>query len=109
MRFFFLLALTYLVLSAAGCGEDSPTQPVEVGCTIAVFNERLDPIASRIGNTLSAFAADPSTANCNAYRAALRDYLDLAEEFEDCPEVGNSEDYRADVRDARQELDDIDC
>lgn len=40
--------------------------------------------ATAVGTAASIYAEDPSTANCNAYKDAYRDYIDALKPYGDC-------------------------
>ena len=40
--------------------------------------------ANALSTAATAYATDPTTPNCNAYKAAFQDYLDALKPFADC-------------------------
>lgn len=44
-----------------------------------------------LSTAAAAYASDPSTANCNAYKAAAMDYIDAAQALVNCPALTQQE------------------
>jgi len=101
------LFLLFLALAITGCGKDDPATPL--GCNSQAFGEALSNVIMRLGDASVLYANDQTTANCNAYKQASRDYINEIEQFADCAGFGDTEEYRNSLRDARFELDTIDC
>lgn len=82
-----------------------------VGCGTANYNYavELQDESAAVSAAAQAYGTDQSSANCNAYIDALNDYLDAAEDIDDCVPVGSKDDYRAAIDASRQSLDGVQC
>ena len=102
MRFlFFFLALTSI--GFISCSD-------EKDCDEFANENFLQAEAEAIINTAFEYAFNPSDENCQKLRDAYSDFLDLAEEFQGCAdEAGQGEEYRADLEEAREALNDLPC
>lgn len=65
--------------------------------------------AEALSNAATAYANDPTTANCEAYRQAFQDYLDEAEDLNLCVPTTDQAEYQQAIDDAQQSLDDLQC
>lgn len=101
----FFIALS--LLSTLACSKDNPGPG---GCA-ANFNYavELQDESSALSAAASAYGNDPSTANCNAFKAAYQDYLDAAEDIRPCVLQADLSAYQAAIDDARDDLDDLTC
>ena len=61
------------------------------------------------GSAAIAFDQDPSRENCIAYRDAFNHYLDLARKYEPCWIPSQRDELRQGIRDAEEELNELDC
>lgn len=75
MKNLFLSALAFVAISFASCGGDS--------CDAADITAAVD----NISTTLTAYTADDSKENCEAYRDALNDYIN---DLKDCDGVSQT-------------------
>lgn len=108
---FFYLFLFIALLSTAACGnDDNGDDPMDPGpCTSFLYTERITAVFESLNATLLTYANDPSISNCEAYRDAAQEYLDALREFETCTFLANDAEYQESVREAQQEVNDIDC
>lgn len=108
---FFLLLLFLALLTAPGCGDDDENgggnEPAI--CTATVYSEQTSVAFMSFSEAVNAYAADPSTANCEAYRDAANDYLDALARFESCTFLVDNADYQESLREAREEVAGIEC
>lgn len=58
------------------CGKDDPAT-----CNYTV---ELEAEANALSNAYLAFSNDPSTANCQAYKVSLQNYLNASEDIKGC-------------------------
>ena len=106
-----LLPLLLVLTVCSACGGDDEDQPTPAGgnCTLAFY---ADGYATELADlTLAAetYLADPTTANCEAYRTTFADFIDFLRAFENCPAVADRAEYRQDLRDAEADLRDLEC
>lgn len=64
MKKFFVMALAIGMISFASCSSDDDAAPDCVA------------LSTNIANTSQAYSDDPSDANCEAYAAAMKAYID---------------------------------
>ncbi|MDX1685016.1 MAG: hypothetical protein R3275_07255 [Saprospiraceae bacterium] len=56
------------------------------------------------------YGMDPTTENCEAYRAALFDYLEEIRDWEDCfTKVGQRQQFQEDVEQLEEDIENIQC
>lgn len=82
-----------------GCGSFSWATEVESEFT-ALFETAL------------AYGSDPTTANCERYKSAFRDYVDALDGLENCLGVLSAQDrqdYNEALKDAEDELNNLPC
>ena len=107
---FFLLLLFASILTTTGCGNNDDDGDGGLGlCTVGLYSERVPASLEAFTTAVTAFTNDPSPANCEAYRAAAQDYLDVLREFETCTFLVDDADYQESLREAQQEVNDIEC
>ncbi|MCB0629430.1 MAG: hypothetical protein R2824_18340 [Saprospiraceae bacterium] len=106
MKFFAVL----FVLSLGTTISCTKNDPGPGGCA-ANFNytAELQAEATALGNAASAYGQDPTTENCNAYKAAYQDYLDAAEDIKLCVPQADLAAYQQAIDDARDNLDALAC
>ena len=75
----YLLFAAALILTAS-CGDDN--DPAD--CTSASFNQEVNAAINDVNAAGQAYANDPSTDNCNAFKDAANDYLDVVEDLDGC-------------------------
>lgn len=109
MKNFLFLSLLTFTLFASGCGSDDDGIIGPAFCTDLAFSEALSNAVSNLNDAATLFADDPSTANCEAYRAAAQDYVDEISRFEDCATFGTRDDFRDALRDAEESVAMIAC
>jgi len=109
-KFFLLFALPFILFTVTACGGDDDDGGNQPGvCTTALYGERVSAALDEFTAAVTAYSNDPTTANCEAYRDAAQDYLDALREFETCTFLVDDADYQESVREAQQEVNDIDC
>lgn len=108
---FFLLVLALTTLTIAGCGNDDDDGGGNNPdlCLFTTFNERTIDALNDVQAAAVAFGNDPTTANCEAYRAAAQDYLDTVRDFDTCADIVSSQAYQESLAEAEMELADLQC
>jgi hypothetical protein len=104
-QIFLISFLSVLVLGSWGCKKTS-----EAACSTAWASELSDEITA-VSNTAQAYALDPTTENCLAYKAALQAYIDALKPYGNCAALtGQDRDaWQAAIDDAQQNVDNMTC
>ncbi len=76
-QLFFIFCFTLLVTSCSKDGDGITP------CSVAWGTELQDEL-SAFATAGAAFGADPSDANCNAYKSALQDYINALKPYGNC-------------------------
>lgn len=108
-NFFFLLALAASSFFIAGCGSDDDGMTTPEFCALNTYSERSLEALNAFSEAAGVFGNDPTTANCEAYRNAGQNYLDVLEEYNGCAVIADRQDYREGIAEAQAELDAIVC
>lgn len=106
---FFLLALAASSFFIAGCGSDDDGMTTPDFCALNTYSERSLEALNAFSAAAGVYGNDPTTANCEAYRSAGQDYLDVLEEYNGCAVIADRQDYREGIAEAQAELDAIVC
>ncbi|MEL6925782.1 MAG: hypothetical protein AAFO94_17180 [Bacteroidota bacterium] len=101
-----LLLFAIAFLSTTACKKETVST---CGANWVLANEVSDEI-NALSVAVNDYAQDQSTANCNAYVAALNDYIDAVEALEDCARsVGQLQEFNEAIEDARDDLNSFQC
>ena len=103
-----LLAFAAMVSCKEEKKDDNNTPNNNVGCNY-VWSERLADEAAALSQAASAYASDPTTANCEAYRQALLDYLNEADNVIDCVPQASLAQYQQAVDAAKASANSLQC
>ncbi|MBC6995498.1 hypothetical protein QWY85_10480 [Neolewinella lacunae] len=106
-RLLFLGLLAITLFTTACGGDDDGGGPGF--CTNETFSNDISAAVSRLSDAALAYSNDPSTANCNAYKNAARDYLDEVRRFEGCATLNTRQEFRDALREAEESVDMIQC
>jgi len=76
-----------------------------VSCSTAWATDLQDELTA-VSNAGVAYATDPSTSNCNAYKAAYEAYINALEPYGECAELSGQSrtDWQEALQDARDSL-----
>ena len=98
------IVLCILAFMTSGCGGD------DVDCTEANLEQNWANEFQAVINAGTAYASDPSSGNCNAYKDALKEYLDVIDDFEECAdEVDEQESFNEALKEANDAIDSLQC
>ena len=91
------------VISIIGCAKSSPiacaTYALEISDEVTAYSE-----------AASAYSADPSSANCKAYKDAGTKYLKALRSYDTCTFTAQDRaSYNASLKEAQAELDNLTC
>ena len=101
-----ILLLFLFSLTHYSCKKDS----VNTCGNNWVFANEIADEANALGQAASAYGQDQSTANCQAYVDAYRDYLNAARALENCARLsGQQQEFNQAIDDAEDALDDLMC
>lgn len=104
--FFCLLGL--FLIPACG-GDDDSSDPSGCGTNFN-FQTELAAETTALSDATQVWVNDPTTENCNAYKAAATAYLDAAIGLEDCAILaGQATEFNQAVADAQASVDAIVC
>ena len=96
-----------LLLFSIGCGNDDPT---DAGNCSTDFAQSFEDELQAVSNASQAYGSDPSTANCEAFKAAYIDYLDALDGWEECANFYNQvTEWEQAIDAARMAADNIVC
>lgn len=106
----FLLTLCLFTGLFTGCGNDDKDDITQQDlCALTVYNDRIEAAFENFSAAVNAYVAAPTSANCEAYRSAARDYLATIKEFETCTTIAERDDFRQSLREAEEAVADITC
>lgn len=80
MTFYILLVLVGIVFTLDSCKKESNNP---VGCS-ANWAAEVQAEISNYSNAAMAYANNPTTETCNAYKTAYQDYIDALKPFLNC-------------------------
>lgn len=103
MRNLFALLALVSVVCVVSCKDDDPAT-----CN---WSQELQDELNAYTTAANAFAADPTNVEkCNAYRNALQNYLNEAEDLQSCANAsGQGTEYQQALQDAQDALDAFQC
>lgn len=102
MKNLLFIALLFVTLFSVGCGGDDDGDGPAPGCTEQAYTQAVSNAVTELSSAASAFANDPSTANCNAWKTAAQNYLDEVKRFENCATLNTRDDFRDSIRNAEE-------
>lgn len=100
-----LIAAIVSLTASTGCRKTA------LGCGTANYNyvTELQDEANELAAAAQAYGQDQSQANCNAYIKALNDYLDAADDIDNCVPAADRSAYNQAIDDARASVNQIQC
>ncbi len=106
-RLLFLGLLAFTLFTTACGGDDDGGGPGF--CTSETFGNDISAAVMRLTEAAADYSNDPTTANCNTYKNAARDYLDEVRRFENCATLNTQQEFRDALREAEESVDMIQC
>jgi hypothetical protein len=105
-KIFFLFFLMFAATSFWGCKDDNDAAP----CSAAWASEVVDEV-NAMSAAAQAYALNPTSATCNAYKQAAQAYVDALEPYGNCSALtGQSRtDWQNTVNNAQQEINNLNC
>lgn len=102
-----LMALVAVVFVVSCKDDDDDVEP----CNSFNFGAEIEAELNAFIAAANAYSADPSPANCNAYKAAGLAYVDELEDLKECALLTgqNEQQYQADIDEARASFEAIVC
>ena len=107
MKNFFAVLTLVAVVCLVSCKKDDPVGP----CNSFNFSAEIEAELTAFNNASTAYFADQSPANCNAYKAAGIAYVNELEDLEECAILGgqNEQQYQQSIDAARASFEAIVC
>lgn len=104
-KIYFVLFLTVAVFGFWTCSKDKSDT-----CSAAWGTELSNEITA-MTNAAQVYAANPTTANCNAYKSAMQDYLDALEPYGNCATLTGTDRvaWQNALDDTQASIDNMDC
>jgi hypothetical protein len=104
-KIFFFLFLTVAVFGFWTCDKDNNDT-----CSAAWGAELTNEI-NAMSNAAQVYASNPTTANCNAYKQAVQNYLDALEPYGNCATLTGQDRvaWQNALDDAQESVDNLDC
>jgi hypothetical protein len=105
------LFLAGVMLFSFGCSGDDDDGMADVNCGQNWFTaESVQNAVSNFSNAASAYGMNPTTENCNEYKDAANDYIDVLESFRSCAvDQGVLAEWEQNFNEARDSIDSIEC
>ena len=100
-RLLLILLASFFISS---CGGDDDV----LDCNASTFMTEVSDEIDALNQAGSAYATDPSQANCDAFKAAAQNYLTAVEAFSDCDGITQQQ-FDTELAAARQAVDSIPC
>ncbi len=104
MKLVLSLSLFVLLLITTGCGGDDDGISGPAFCTDQAFSQAVSDAVNNLAAAAQNYANDQSTANCEAYKQAARDYLEEVKRFESCATIGQRQEFRDALQDAEDNV-----
>lgn len=104
------LAMMFLAFTVfVSCGKDD--EPNEPGICSTAWAVGIEDEATAFSVALQAYASNPSTENCEAYKVAIQAYIDALKPYRDCATLTGQQraDWEAALAEAEASIDDIEC
>ena len=108
-KFLFITLLAIGIAGLYGCSKDDDGTgdgPCATAWSVAVQDE-----VSAWSSAAQAYGMDPTTENCNAYKAAADAYLDALEPYENCAALAGQQraEWKAALDAARESINNMNC
>jgi len=99
---YLLFVILFGVAIIVSCTKNKDTVPA---CSVAWASDLQDEIIA-ISNAGTAYASDPTEANCNAYKTAYQAYINALEPYGNCAALTGQQraDFEEALQDARDSL-----
>ena len=100
----FLFALAAVVFTGCDKDDDDKTPACSTNWS-AELNDEINAVTS----AATAYGNDPTTANCNAYKGSLQDYIDALRPYGNCNALTgqNRTEFERTLNDAEESLVDL--
>jgi len=104
----FIVLFVFSLFILGSCGS---SDPLEERCG-SNWNSSVE-LEQEINNLTDAivlYSQDPTKENCEAYKGAYQDYINIIKEWEDCYiYAGQQASFNQSIAEAQASIDDIDC
>lgn len=101
--------LAFALILSFGCSGDDDMEDINCGENWYA-SETVQNALTDYMNALNAYGMDPTPENCNAFKSAANDYIDILESFRSCAvDQGVLDEWEESFDQARDGIDEIEC
>ena len=106
-KIYMVLFLGFIIAGTTSCSENGEN---DTPCSVAWTSELADEV-NAMSTAAQAYAADPTPANCNAYKQAAQAYLNALKPYGDCSVLSGQDRvaWENALADAQESVDNMDC
>lgn len=102
--------LSFFLIFMACSGDDDDVDQVACAGNNVFVNEAFVEAYGDLIDAGSAYGQNATPENCEAYKQAIRDYIDVAESLRNCAiQYGQIEDFDEDIEEAREDVEELEC
>ena len=102
---FLLICLIALAFGSTSCKKSSSAVPCNTSWALALQDE-----TNSLSNAILNYSQNPTPANCEAYKQAYLNYLNALKDWGNCVgTAGQTQEWRDEIKDAEDEINDIEC
>lgn len=108
----YLGLIAALILGLSSCKKDDDsgtTTPAGPCANYTNWATGFQAELTAMTNAAQAYATDPTTANCEAYKAAANDYIDALEGVRTCVAASQLTAYNTSIQQARDAINALSC
>lgn len=106
-KLFMISTAMVALLMTMACSKDNPLNPL--GCGNGTWAIQVSDEATAWAQAASNYSSDPTTANCNNYKNAAKDYLNALEGVRGCVAGVSQAEFNEAIAEAKKEVDEADC
>ncbi|NBB88999.1 MAG: hypothetical protein GVX96_04370 [Bacteroidetes bacterium] len=105
------LFIAIAMMFTIGCSGDDDDDVADVNCGSNWFaSDAVQNALNDFSSAATAYGSNPTSENCNAYKDAADDYIDVLESFRGCAvDQGVLAEWEQSFDDARNSIDALEC
>lgn len=103
-----VIYVSLLAISMGSCDKSNPLNP-EGACFGGNWSAQYADELEAWSTAAQEYSNNPTTANCNKYKAAAKDYLDALNDVYDCVPTANRKELDEAVKEAKADVDAEEC
>lgn len=107
-RNLFLIGCGVAMLLTYGCSKDNPLNPTG-NCFGGNWAENYASELQTWSDAATAYSEDPTSANCDKYKTAAKNYLDALKEVADCVPTADRAELNKSINEAKADIDKEGC